>query len=146
MPVTTLSDSGRLSAVVRRRGVRGRIARRASFPRCQPPARLVFLGLAEQPGLNRSGCPLSLHIIMGETASPEDYGAGLRDAAATSVVEVHKRKAGTGHRILQERDRRCRRQAMLTAQVQQSADEAVAAVPVVEPFFLDHTAAQGRGD
>jgi hypothetical protein len=54
-----------------------------------------------------------------------------RGAAATSVVEVHKRKAGPGHRILQERDRRCRRHAMLTAQVQKSANKTVVAVSVV---------------
>jgi transposase len=65
----------------------------------------------EQPGLNRGGCPLSLRIVAGETAGPDDYGAQLGDAAATSVVEVHKRKAGPGRRILQERDHRCRRQA-----------------------------------
>ena len=47
------------------------------------------------------------------------------------VVEVHKRKAGPGHRILQERDRRCPRQAMLAAQMQKSADKAVAAVSVI---------------
>src|SRR5205814_9812881 len=61
----------------------------------------------------------------------EDYGAQLGDAAATSVVEVHKRKAGPGHRILQKRDRRCPRQAMLAAQMQKSADKAVAAVSVI---------------
>jgi hypothetical protein len=44
---------------------------------------------------------------------------------------VDKRKAGPGHRILQERDRRCRRQAMLAAQMQKSADKAVAAVSVI---------------
>src|SRR5205814_4869970 len=61
----------------------------------------------------------------------EDYGAQLGDAAATSVVEVHKRKAGPGHRILQKRDRRCPRQAMLAAQMQKCADKAVAAVSVI---------------
>ncbi len=35
------------------------------------------------------------------------------------------------HRVLQERDRRCRRQAMLAAQMQKSADKAVAAVSVI---------------
>jgi signal transduction histidine kinase len=30
-------------------------------------------------------------------------------STATSVVEVHKRKAGPGRRILQERNHRCRR-------------------------------------
>jgi hypothetical protein len=35
----------------------------------------------------------------------DDYGAQLGNAAATSVVEVHKRKAVPGYRILQERDR-----------------------------------------
>jgi hypothetical protein len=44
---------------------------------------------------------------------------------------VHKRKAGPGHRILQERDCRCPRQAMLAAQMQKSADQAKAAVSVV---------------
>jgi hypothetical protein len=44
---------------------------------------------------------------------------------------VHQRKAGPGHRILQERDRRCRLQAMPAAQVQKSADKAVTAVSVV---------------
>jgi hypothetical protein len=58
-------------------------------------------------------------------------GAQLCDAAATRVVEVHKRKAGPGHRILQERDRRCPRQAMFAAQMQESADQAAAAVSIV---------------
>src|SRR5205085_8315719 len=57
--------------------------------------------------------------------------AQLGDAAATGVVEVHKRKAGPGHRSLQERDRRCPRQAMLAAQMQKSADKAMAAVSVI---------------
>jgi hypothetical protein len=87
--------------------------------------------LGEQPVLNRGGCPLSLHIVTGETAGLDDYGAQLGDAAATSVVEVHKRKARPGHRILQERDRGCRRQAMLAAQLQKSADKAMAAVSVI---------------
>jgi hypothetical protein len=90
-----------------------------------------FLDLGEQPGLNHGGGPLSLHIIAGETASLEDYGAQLGDAAAASVIEVHKRKAGPRHRILQQRDPRCRRQAMFAAQVQKSADKAVAAVSVI---------------
>jgi hypothetical protein len=70
-------------------------------------------------------------MVLSKAAGLEDYGAQLGDAAATSVVEVHKRKAGPGHRILQERDRRCRRQAMPAAQVQKSADKAVTAVSVV---------------
>jgi hypothetical protein len=44
---------------------------------------------------------------------------------------MHKRKTGTGHRILQERDRRRPRQAMLAAQMEKSADEALAAVSVI---------------
>jgi hypothetical protein len=44
---------------------------------------------------------------------------------------VHKRKAGPGHRILQERDCRCPRQAMLAAEMQKSADQAQAAVSIV---------------
>jgi hypothetical protein len=91
----------------------------------------VFLDLGEQPGFNRGGCPLSLRIVTGKVAGLDDYGAQLGDAAATSVVEVHKRKAGPGHRILQERDRRCRRQAMQAAQMQKSADKAMATVSVV---------------
>jgi hypothetical protein len=69
-------------------------------------------------------------MIFGKAASLEDYGAQLGDAVATRVVEVHKRKAGPGHRILQERDRRRSGQAMLAAQMQKSADQAVAAVSV----------------
>src|SRR5205823_7170790 len=45
--------------------------------------------------------------------------------------EVHERKARPGHRILQERDRRRPRQAMLAAQMQKRADKAVAAISVV---------------
>ena len=90
-----------------------------------------LLNLGEQPGLYCGVRPLLLRMIVGETAGFEDYGAQLGDAAATRVVEVHKRKAGPGHRILQERDRRCPRQAMLAAQMQKSADKAVAAVSVV---------------
>jgi hypothetical protein len=74
---------------------------------------------------------LLFRMIIGETAGLEDYGAQLGDAAATRVIEVHKRKAGPGHRILQERDRRCPRQAMLAAQMQKSADKTVASVSVV---------------
>src|SRR6202048_4385340 len=70
-------------------------------------------------------------MIIGETACLEDNGAQLGDAAATRVVEVHKWKAGPGHRILQERDRRCPRQAMLAAQMQKSADQAMPAVSVI---------------
>ena len=70
-------------------------------------------------------------MIVGQSAGLEDDGAQLGDAAATGVVEVHKRKAGPGHRILQERDRRCPRQAMLAAQMQKSADKAMAAVSVI---------------
>src|SRR5437764_4660289 len=70
-------------------------------------------------------------MILGETAGLYDDGAQLGDATATGVVEVYERKAGPGHRILQQRDRRCPRQAMLAAQMQKSADKAVAAVSVV---------------
>src|SRR5271156_1503541 len=104
---------------------------RRRFPDIRRPRGSFFLDLGEQRGLNRGGCPLSLRIVTGETAGPDDYGAQLGDTAATSVVEVHKRKAGPGHRILQERDRRCRRQAMLAAQMQKSTDKAVAAVSVI---------------
>jgi hypothetical protein len=90
-----------------------------------------FLDLGEQPGLDRGGRPLLLRMIVRETASLEDYGAQLGDAAATCVVEMHKPKAGPGHRILQQRDRRRPRQAMLAAQMQKSADKAAAAVSVV---------------
>jgi len=40
-------------------------------------------------------------------------------------------KAGPGHRILQERDRRGPRQAMLAAQMQKCANKASAAVSVL---------------
>jgi predicted nucleic acid-binding protein len=75
----------------------------------------LFLDLSEQPGLDRGGRSRSLRIVMGETAGLENYGAQLGDAAATSVVEMHKRKAKPRHRILQECDRRCHRQTMLAA-------------------------------
>src|SRR5947209_6478264 len=70
-------------------------------------------------------------MIVGETTGFEDYGAQLGDAAATGVVEVNERKAGPGHRVLQEGDRRSPRQAMLAAQMQKSADKAVAAVSII---------------
>src|SRR5689334_18321081 len=44
---------------------------------------------------------------------------------------MHERKAGPRHRILQECDRQRFRQAVLTAQVQKSADQAMAAVSVI---------------
>jgi hypothetical protein len=72
-----------------------------------------------------------LGVITSKTAGREDYGAQLGEAAATTVVEVHKRKAGPGHGMLQERDRRCLRQAMLAAQMQNGAHKAMAAVSVV---------------
>src|SRR5215510_15992872 len=70
-------------------------------------------------------------MIVGETTGLEDYGAQLGDAVATRVVKMHRREAGSGHRILQERDRRCPRQAMLAAKLQKSADKTVAAISVV---------------
>jgi hypothetical protein len=105
------------------------VRRRFNDIRCRRGSFLLDLG--EQPGPERDGCPLSLRIIMGKTAGLEDYGAQLGDAAATSVVEVHKWKTGPGHRLLQERDRRRRRQAMLAAQMQKRADKTVAAASVV---------------
>jgi hypothetical protein len=44
---------------------------------------------------------------------------------------MNKRKAGAGHGVLQERDRRWCRQAMLAAQMEKSADKAMAAVSVI---------------
>jgi hypothetical protein len=90
-----------------------------------------FLDLGEEPGLGRGSRPLSLDIIMGETAGLDDKGAQLGNAAAARVIEVDKREAGPGHRILQERDRRCRRQAMLAAEMEKSADQAVASISVI---------------
>jgi hypothetical protein len=91
---------------------------------------LLFLDLGEQPGLNCGARPLLFRIATREATGLEDYGAQLGDASATSVIEVHKRKAGPGHRILEERNGRCRRKAMLAAQVEKSADKAVPAVRV----------------
>ena len=90
-----------------------------------------FVDLGEQPGLNCSVRPLPLRIIIGETAGLKDYGAQFGDAAATTVVEVDQRKPGAGHRILQEHDHRCCRQTMLAAQMEKSADKAMAAVSVI---------------
>jgi hypothetical protein len=70
-------------------------------------------------------------MVVGKAACPQDHGPQLGDAAATGIVEMHERKAGLGHRILQERNCRCRRQAVLAGQMQKSADQAVAAVSVV---------------
>jgi hypothetical protein len=44
---------------------------------------------------------------------------------------MHKRKAGSGHRIVQECDHGRGRQAMLAAEMQKSADEAVASASVI---------------
>ena len=63
-----------------------------------------FLDLRERPGLDLGSRALSFRMIMSKTAGFQGYGAQLGDAAATRVVEVDKRKAGAGHRILQERD------------------------------------------
>jgi len=86
-----------------------------------------FLDLIEQLGLGRGCRPLSLRIVMGEAAGLEDNEAQFGGAATTRVFEVDKRKAGPGHSVLQERDHRRRRQAMLAAKMQQGADKAVAA-------------------
>ena len=88
-----------------------------------------FLDLGEQPGLDLGSRALSFRMIMSKTAGFQGYGAQLGDAAATRVVEVDKRKAGAGHRILQERDHRFCRKAILAAQMEKSADKAVAARP-----------------
>ena len=90
-----------------------------------------FINLGDQPSLNRGSRPLSLYIVMGEMAGLDDKGAQLGNTAAASVIEVDKRKAGPGHRILQEGDRRCRWQAMLAPEMQKSADKAVTSVSVI---------------
>jgi hypothetical protein len=77
------------------------------------------------PRVDTGGCALSLRTVVCETTGLEDYGAQLGDAAATSIVEVNKRKTGPGHRILQKREHRRRRQAMLAAQMQKSTNNAV---------------------
>jgi len=76
---------------------------------------LLFLDLGHQPGFSADGSALTLRIVMGESTGLENHRTQLGDTAATSVIEIHKRKTGPGHRILQEPDRRCRRQAMLAA-------------------------------
>ena len=68
--------------------------RRAPCPRYPPTVQIVFLDLSEQPHPRHVGRPLLLRMIVGQMAGLEDDGAQLRDAAATGVVEVHKRKAG----------------------------------------------------
>src|SRR6516165_10401089 len=90
-----------------------------------------FPDLIEQPGLGRGRGPRSFRIVMGEAAGPEDHGAQFGGAAAPRVVEVDKRKAGSGHGILQQRDRARLRQAVLAAKTKQGADKAVAAFSVV---------------
>lgn len=90
-----------------------------------------FSDLSEQPSLGRGSRPVLLGTIVSEAASFENDGAQLGDAATTTVVEVHKREAGPGHRILQERDRRRPRQAMLAAEMQESADKAMTTISVV---------------
>src|SRR6516165_12187762 len=99
---------------------RGEWLVRCRFPDSRRQSGSFFLDPSEQPGLNRRGRPRLLRMIMGETAGLENYGTQLGGAGATSVVEVHKRKAGPRHHILQESNRRCRRQAMLAAQMQKS--------------------------
>ena len=82
----------------------------------------LFADLGEEPGLRGDGGSLSFRVIMRETARLEDYGAQFGRAPTPIVVEVHEWKAGTRHRILQERDRRSWRKAMLAAQMEKSAD------------------------
>jgi hypothetical protein len=59
----------------------------------------------------------------------------MERSSATSPQDVSlnctRGSPGRAHRILQERDRRCPRQAMLAAQMQKSADKTVAAVSVI---------------
>jgi choline dehydrogenase len=71
---------------------RERLRRRVRDVRRRAP---FFSDLGKQPGLGRGGRPVLLRVIVGEAAGREDDGAQLGDAAATTVVEVHKRKAGT---------------------------------------------------
>src|SRR5262249_40014667 len=85
----------------------------------------------EEPGLDRGRSPVSFRIVMSEAASLEDHGAQFGGAAATCVVEVDKRKAGPWHCVLQKRDHRRRRQAMLAAKMQEGADQTVATPSVI---------------
>src|SRR4051794_7167287 len=91
----------------------------------------LLLDPGEQPSFHRGGGALSFRIVVRETPRLDDDETQLGEAAATMIVEVHKGKAGAGHRILQERYRRRCRKAMLAAQMQKGADKAVAAVSVI---------------
>jgi len=135
-PPALISTICRMASRDRLRALRGKAVGDESLVRRRFRGRLrrscpLSLDLGEQPCFGRGSRPLSLGVIISKTAGREDYGAQLSEAAATTVVEVHKRKAGPGHGILQERDRLCLRQAMLAAQMQNNADKAMAAVSVV---------------
>ena len=101
------------------------------FGRCRRCCGPFFLDLGEQQRLHCDGGSLCFRMIMRDTTRLEDYRAKFGDAAATIIVEVHERKAGAGHRILQERDHRFCRKAILAAQMEKSADKAVAATAVI---------------
>ena len=52
------------------------------------------------------GCPLSLHIVMGEMAGLENYRAQLGNATATSVIKMHKSvRPRTPRRLEQDSNR-----------------------------------------
>jgi hypothetical protein len=63
-------------------------------------------------------------------ASKAATGTAL-DISSPSIRNTRPLDTGPRHRILQERDRGCCRQAMLAAQMQKSADKAVATVSVI---------------
>src|SRR5262249_38349060 len=104
---------------------------RRPFPDIRHGFCSALLDLCEQPVLNRGGRPLPFGNIFGEPAGLEDNDAQFGDTAAAGVIEVDKWKAGPWHRILQEGDRGCRRQAILTGEMQERADQTTTAVSIV---------------
>src|SRR6516162_2098420 len=98
MPVAILSVLGCCRRSLGGEAFEGEWLVRRPFSDIRRRSGSFFLDLGEQPGLGRGGRPLLLRVIMGERAGLEDYGAQLGDAAATSVVEVHKRKTEARHR------------------------------------------------
>jgi hypothetical protein len=85
----------------------------------------LFLNLSQQPSLGRGSCQFLLGMVISETAGPEDDGAPLGGAGATSL----KCRAGASHPVGARLP--VSWQAMPAAQMQEGADKAMAAVSVI---------------
>jgi hypothetical protein len=95
------------------------------------PRGALLIQRCQEPVLYDRGGPLSFYLAKCEAAGSDNDRAQLGEAAAAAVIEVHKPKSPTRHRLLQKTDRRVARDVVLATEVIEGADQAASTVAVI---------------